>query len=64
MVKIRKGDVRFTMAEIFVWLWDITAESIGTREEYNKLLLMLQQKESTLAAVALYHTDYIICVVG
>jgi hypothetical protein len=52
------------MAEIFVWLWDITAESIGTREEYNKLLLMLQQKESTLAAVALYHTDYIICVVG
>jgi hypothetical protein len=28
---------------------DITAESIGAREEYNKLLLMLQQKESTLA---------------
>jgi hypothetical protein len=43
---------------------DITDESIGTREEYNKLLLMLQQKESMLAVKALHHTDYIICIVG
>jgi hypothetical protein len=43
---------------------DITAESIGAPEEYNKLLLMLQQKESTLAVIALYHANYIISIVG
>jgi hypothetical protein len=43
---------------------DITAESIEAREEYNKLLLMLQQKESTLVVEALHHAHYIICIVG
>jgi hypothetical protein len=42
---------------------DTATDSIGTREEYNKLLPMLQQKESTLATVAFHHTDNIICIV-
>jgi hypothetical protein len=43
---------------------DVTVESIGTREEYNKLLLMLQQKELTLVTITFHHADDIICIVG
>jgi hypothetical protein len=43
---------------------DESTKSIGTREEYNKLLLMLQQKESTFAILIFHYADYIICIVG
>jgi len=43
---------------------NVAAESIGTREEYNKLLLMLQQKESTLATVVFHYSDNFICIIG
>jgi hypothetical protein len=43
---------------------DVNIKSIGTREEYNKLLLLLQQKELMLAIITFHHTDYIICIVG
>jgi hypothetical protein len=43
---------------------DVNAKSLRTREEYNKLLLMLQQKELTLTFVTFHHADYIICIVG
>lgn len=43
---------------------DINSESIKPRAEYNKLLLMLQQKELTLATIALHNGNDIICIVG
>jgi len=40
------------------------AESISIRKEYNKLLLMLQQKESRPSTEILHYADNIIRIIG